>query len=106
MIFAMSAMSVPVGPHGSLEVAIASISMVLPPRDRRKRSWLHDNLPLRTLTWTVEYPFVTFFTLLMTDDIFADYAVCRSSSLCSASSDSVSLNDMHHFTHVSWSAAE
>jgi hypothetical protein len=28
-------------------------------------------IPLRTLTWTLEYPFVTFLTLLMTFDMVA-----------------------------------
>lgn len=55
-------MSAPVGPHGSLLVAV---EVSVPIQSER----LCLIVPLRTLTCTEEYPFVTFFTERMTDDM-------------------------------------
>jgi len=65
VILAMSAMSVPVGPHGSLLVAANSQRI----QAHAQGNTAESSIPLRTLTCTEEYPLVTFLTERMTDDM-------------------------------------
>ena len=61
---AISVISVPVGPHGSLLVAVSRRQLL-----SSIYCSLFQDQPFRTLTCTCEYPFVTFLTLLTTFDM-------------------------------------
>lgn len=54
VILAMSAMSVPVGPHGSLLVAVMRNQLPVANRECLRTGYGDFDIPFRTLTWTDE----------------------------------------------------
>lgn len=77
VILAISAISEPVGPHGSLLVAVrtkrqhceSSIVSLIFLGHFYIPGWRRVCIPFRTFTCTDEYPFVTFLMLRSADDI-------------------------------------
>ena len=68
---AISAMSEPTGPQGSLLVAALFIHQSAPYDAKVATEAWDCPIPFRTLTWALVYPFVTFLTLLTTFDMVA-----------------------------------